>query len=147
LLEKSWKDNAILYDISYTALFFYNVVFPLWPFTGIYNEVIKYGGDECAKHLFTWKPWIFCIAKHTQGWGRLQSLITITILITGHRKLLITITIMIIWRFLFWLQLRFQLHTHDFFDYDYNYDYLSLDRSITILITSFWLQLRLRLQK
>jgi hypothetical protein len=32
-----------------------------------------------------------------QGWGRLRSLITITILITGHGKLLITITIMIIW--------------------------------------------------
>jgi hypothetical protein len=31
-----------------------------------------------------------------QGWGRLRSLITITILITGHIKLLITITIMII---------------------------------------------------
>jgi hypothetical protein len=32
----------------------------------------------------------------TQGWGRLRSLITIMILITGHRKLLITITITII---------------------------------------------------
>jgi hypothetical protein len=31
-----------------------------------------------------------------QGWGRLRSLITITILITGQRKLLITITITII---------------------------------------------------
>ena len=86
--------------------------------------------------------------KHSeQGWGRLRSLITITILITGHRKLLITITIMIIWQFFFWLRLRFQLHTFDIFDYDY--DYLFLDRSITItiLITSFWLQLRLQLQK
>jgi hypothetical protein len=42
----------------------------------------------------TWVTFWVCPA---QGWGRLRSLITITILITGQGKLLITITIMIIW--------------------------------------------------
>jgi hypothetical protein len=90
-----------------------------------------------------WIPfYLRMICTKIRGWGQLLSLITITILITGHRKLLIAITITIIWQFFFWLQLRFQLHTHDFFYYDY--DYLSLDRSITImiLITSFWLRLQ-----
>jgi hypothetical protein len=49
-------------------------------------------------------PWskLYTKAEHLwhlsseQGWGRLRSLITITILITGHGKLLITITITII---------------------------------------------------
>jgi hypothetical protein len=47
--------------------------------------------DGCTPIPFL-KKW--CDVR--QGWGRLRSLITITILITGHGKLLITITITII---------------------------------------------------
>jgi hypothetical protein len=51
--------------------------------------------------VVNWKVKVMWLTGQ-QGWGRLRSLITITILITGHRKLLITITIMIIWQFFFW---------------------------------------------
>jgi hypothetical protein len=75
----------------------------------------------------------FLVIKY-QGWGRLRSLITIMILITGHGKLLITIIITIIWLF--------------FSDYNYDFNYAPMIFFIMIMIICpltdrlrFWLQI------
>jgi hypothetical protein len=49
------------------------------------------------------------LSQKSQGWGQSQRMITITISVMCHRKLLITITIIIIWQF--FLRLPFRLRS------------------------------------
>ena len=57
-----------------------------------------------------------------QGWGRLQLMITITVMITCHFYLSITIMIMITCHQKLAITISITLY---FFNYDYDYDYIN----------------------